>query len=306
MSIRVITPPAFEPVSISDVMAAARIDTSNQEPSPSAPQAILTSGDGSVDNGMHRYCVTFVTDDGETQAGDVSSMVFVTDNSVSGKATLSSIQIGGNLVKKRRIYRTKSGQNQYLLLAEIGNNTDETYIDSIPDASLGQEAPQINTTGDKLLRLFIASARQYAEMLTGRYLALQTLEANYDCFACCFSLPSLQSVLSIKYIDIDGIERTMSSNYYTVNNISEPAKITLNDGFLWPQTKAVPNAVKITFTAGYASQSDVPEAIKDWILLRVKQRYDQGSMVNVGGSVTEFPRSYVDGILDPYRLNNFI
>src|SRR5262245_36044250 len=117
MTLRIITPPAIEPVKVREVMAWSRISTSAQEPAPPANTAALASpaAPGNVDNGAHRYLATFVTADGETQAGIVSEAVTVTNKSVNGKVELTGIALGGASVTSRKLYRTTAGGSTYLL-----------------------------------------------------------------------------------------------------------------------------------------------------------------------------------------------
>lgn len=303
MTYVVYSQPATEPVSVAEVMSAARIDSSNQEPAPGALTCALNSGVGNVDNGAHRYVVTFVTSAGETQAGDISASVTVADKTVNGKVLLSSIPIGGSLVTSRKIYRTAAVGSAYLLLATIADNTTTTYTDNIADASLGVQAPGVNTTSDPILNILIAAARQYAELVLKRYLITQTIDYYLDCFDDWeIKLPPLQSVTEITYVDSAGSTQTLSSDLYLVDAVSTPARITPAYLQVWPVTRDQPNAIKIRFIAGYGTASAVPQCIKNWMLLRIKQMYDQQGFVNVGNIVTELPYSYVDGMLDPEKV----
>jgi uncharacterized phiE125 gp8 family phage protein len=285
-------------------MAHAKIDADNQEPAPGALTCALGSGVGNVDNGAHRYVVTFVTATGETQAGDISAAVTVADKSVNGKVSLSAIPIGGSLVTSRKIYRTAAAGTAYLLLATLADNTTTTYTDNTADSGLGAEAPSTNTTGDPLLNMLIASARQAAESRLKRYLITQTIDYYADSFeAWKIELPPLQSVSEITYIDTNGATQTIDAADYLVDALSVPARITPAYGEVWPTPRYQNNAVKIRFIAGYGAASAVPQCIKNWMLLRIKQLYDQQGFVNVGnGSVTEFPHSLVDGLLDPEKV----
>ena len=302
-SMTVYTAPATEPVTVAEVMAACRIDADNQEPAPGLLTCALAgAGAGNVENGAHRYVVTFVTSDGETQAGDISAAVTVADKTVNGKISLSAIPLGGSLVTSRKIYRTVAAGTAYLLLATIADNTTTTYTDNIADASLGAEAPSTNSTGDALLNILIASARQKAETILKRYLVTQTIDYYLDCFDYQqINLPPLQSVTAITYVDTDGVTQTLAADQYLVDAISAPARITPAYGVSWPTTRTQTNAVKIRFIAGYGAASAVPQCIKNWIFMRVKQLYDNRDMVN-SGSITELPYSYVDGLLDPERV----
>jgi len=298
----VVTPPAIEPVSISDVMAYCRIDESNQEPAPAAPSVALGSGSGNVDNGAHRYAITFVTAQGETQLGSVSAAITISDKTTTGKVSLTGIQAGGSNVLSRKIYRTASGGSAYMFLATIADNTTTIFTDNVADSSLGAQAPTINTTVDSLLTILIASARFTAENLLKRYLITQTVDVYLDGFLNDIILPRYQSITSITYTNSSGNTATLSTDYYSVD-ASNTGRLILNNGYQWPETLDQENSVKIRLVVGYGSnQSDVPECIRHWMLMRIKQAYDQRDAVNVGNIVTEFHYSYVDGLLDSERV----
>lgn len=114
---------------------------------PTAPTAALGSGAGSVDNGAHAYKVTFVSANGETEAGAASGAATVVDKTVNGKVALSAIPVGPPGTIARRLYRTVAAGTVYLGLATIADNATTTYTDNIADASLStDQPPQINRT----------------------------------------------------------------------------------------------------------------------------------------------------------------
>jgi uncharacterized phiE125 gp8 family phage protein len=302
MSYVVYSAPATEPVSVAEVMQHCRIDASNQEPAPGAITVALVAESGNVDNGSHRYRVTFVTADGETQAGDISAAVTVANKTASGKVLLSSIPIGGSTVTSRKIYRTAANGAVYYLLATIADNTTTTYTDNIADASLGASAPSANTTGDPLLSILIKSARQYAEQLLGRYLVTQTIDLYLDEFPQHeIKLRPLQSVSAITYVDTAGATQTLSAADYIVDSTGTPARITPAYGVSWPSTRDQVNAVKVRFVAGYGAASAVPQCVKNWMLMRIKTLYETRDSVTFQNGTAVFPESYVDGLLDPER-----
>jgi len=94
--------------------------------------------------GYYEYAITFVTANGETLAGTKRS---ITTTSGNQKVDLSSIPVGPSGVTKRRVYRTAVGGGALKFVAEIANNTATTYLDEIPDASLGAAPPTLNTSG---------------------------------------------------------------------------------------------------------------------------------------------------------------
>lgn len=304
----VVTPPATEPVTLSEVAAHCRIDDTNQEPAPSAPTAALASpaAPGNVDNGAHRWLVTYVTADGETQAGVVSSAVTVADKTVNGQVALTGIPIGGASVTARKIYRTAAGGSTYMLLATIANNTATTYTDNISDSALGAGAPTTNTTGDPLLNMLITAARQHVETYLKRALITQTVDLHLDCFPCwTIKLPPLQSVTAITYFDSNGVEQTLAADQYLVDSTTQPARITPAYGLVWPVTQYRNNAVKIRFVAGYGAASAVPACVKNWMLMRIKTLWDQRDQLTKQLGMPVFEPTFVDSLLDPEVVRSY-
>ena len=294
----VVVPPAVEPVSIFEVMSYCRIDESSQEPAPGAITAALGSGAGNVDNGTHRYLCTFVTADGETQAGAVSNAITIVNKAVTGKIVLTDIPTGSSHVTFRRIYRTAANGSTYLLLTTIPDNSTTTYTDNLADSSLGTQAPTSNTTGSFLLSLLIQSARQAAETQLKRYLITQTVDVYFNTFEQVRLFP-FQSVESINYIDAYGENQVFSEDDYVFDN----SLYTIEPIDAWPVAYLQTHAVKVRVIAGYGdTAASVPACIRNWMLLRIKQLYDNRDPVNTGNGATEFPYSYVDGLLDSERI----
>lgn len=305
MTLRIITEPAVEPVTVAEVMMAARIDSSNVEPAPTAVTAALISpaAAGNVDNGAHRYRVTFVTADGETEGGTVSSAVTVADKTVNGKVSLTAIPVGGALVTSRKLYRTAAAGTVYMLLATIADNTTTTYTDNIADSSLGAGAPSSNTTADPLLGMLITAARTAAEHRTGRALINQTWErvlAGFPAREIELGMLPLQSITSVKYYDTDGVLQTMPSTDYTLDADTLPGWLFPAYNVSWPSTYDVPQAVIVRFVVGYGgSGSLVPAKIRQWICAQVKASFDNPSGLLDGKTV---PLQFIDGLLDAYSI----
>lgn len=308
----VVTPPVTEPVTLAEVASFCRLDDTNQEPAPGALTCALatTPVAGNVNTGPHRYLATFVTADGETQAGIVSAAVTVADNAVNGQVALTAIPLGGSSVTSRKLYRTVAGGSTYLLLATIANNTATTYTDNIADASLGAGAPTTNTTGDPLLRMLITAARQHAEQELGRYLITQTVDAYFHEFPDYdddedgrFYLPPIQTVIGITYTDTDGVAQTLATNLYLVDDVSRPARIERAYGCSWPSVREQMSAVKVRFTAGYGAAADVPDCIKNWMMIRIKTLWDQRDQNVKQLGMPTFEPQFVDSLLDPERVH---
>lgn len=304
----VVTPPATEPITTADVLQFCRIDSSNQEPPPAAVTAALASpvAPGNVDNGAHRYLVTFATNDGETQAGEVSAAVTVADKTVNGQVAVSGIPVGGASVTARKLYRTAAGGSTYMLLATIADNTTTTYTDNIADASLGAGAPATNTTSDPLIALFITAARQHAETMLKRKIITQTLDLHLDAFPCWeIRLMPLQSVTSITYVDTDGVTQTLASDQYLVDTKTDIARITPAYGLVWPIPRWQHNAVTVRFVAGYGLAPAVPECIKHWMMMRVKTMWDGRDQLARSMGMPVVDPAFVDRLLDAEVVRSY-
>lgn len=306
-----VSAPAIEPLTVADVKAHVRLDSSAGEIAPTACTAALASpaAPGNVDNGAHRYLVTFVTAAGETEAGAVSSAVTVSDKTVNGQVALTAIPTGGANVTARKIYRTAAGGTTYLLLATIANNTATTYTDNIADASLGAAAPSTNTTEDPYLTTLIQVARLTCEDTTKRKLITQTWKQYYDAFPACnyieLYLPPLQSVTSVQYKDVDGNTQTLSSSLYHVSTSGERARICLNDGESWPDIVRALDAVWVTMVVGYGSaRSDVPAPLRQGMLTLIGHMYNMREDVISGTIIAQVPKTS-EYLWTPYISREF-
>lgn len=302
MTLRLISGPAVEPVSVAEASTWGRIDSSSKEPAPGVITVALGTGAGNVNNGAHRYLATFVTADGETQGGTVSAAVTVVDLAVNGQVALSGIPLGGALVTARKLYRTAAGGSTYLFLATLADNTTTVYTDNIADASLGAGVPTVNTTADPMLGTLITAARQVAEARTGRKFITQTWELVLDAFPSEIELGALpvQSVTSIKYYDTDGVLQTMSASDYVLDADLLPGWIRPAYNVSWPSTRTQSQAVIVRVVLGYGTTgASVPAGIRQWIVAQVSAAFRNYDGLIDGIAV---PLPFLDGLLDSFRI----
>ena len=92
---------------------------------------------GNIENGSYHYKVTFVTETGETELGEISNEVTVDDT--HKQVELTNIPIGPyDYVIKRNIYRTSVWvPTVYYYLDTIDDNVTHTYTDNISSSNLG-------------------------------------------------------------------------------------------------------------------------------------------------------------------------
>lgn len=161
-----------------------------------------------------------------------------------------------------------------------------------------------STDEDTVITALIVSAREAVEHELARALISQTLEKTLDMFPDAIELPHppVQSITSVKYLDTDGVEQTLSSTSYTLDNASDsrPAWLTPAYGYDWPHTYAEVNAVRVRYLAGWANAAAVPQAIKQWMLLNIGHWYENRESVNIGNINSKLP--FVDHLLDRYRI----
>lgn len=125
---------------------------------PSIPKAPTTpvsvalagAGAGNVDNGTHKYQVTFVDGNGIESGFSTGTAptATVVDKTVDGKVAVSSIPTGPTGTASRKLYRTKlNTATPYYLLTTINDNATTTYTDNTADASLGAQAGTVQVGG---------------------------------------------------------------------------------------------------------------------------------------------------------------
>ena len=115
---------------------------------PSNPSVLLydiNESNNLTSLGTYLYKFTFVTSNGGETSGSVASNSVTLSNTAYKIFLNIPISSNSNVVA-RKIYRTYANGNQYKLLTTINNNTSSFYIDDIPDSSLSNLIPNVNTT----------------------------------------------------------------------------------------------------------------------------------------------------------------
>lgn len=166
-----------------------------------------------------------------------------------------------------------------------------------------------DTSQDDVLNQIIPDARAYAEQYTQRALATQTIEVTQDAFADVIELPypPIQSIEFVKYIDSAGEEQDLGAEYYTLNAYAEPPQLVQPWDVAWPLARAVPNAVRIRYVAGYDDGADeplnrIPLTLKRALLLLVGAWYEYPeAFTETQREIQETP-TRVHDLLHMYRV----
>jgi uncharacterized phiE125 gp8 family phage protein len=159
-----------------------------------------------------------------------------------------------------------------------------------------------DTDEDKHILGLIRSATEQAELFTGRSFMPQTWEYYQDRFTPCIELPRspVIFVTSVQYIDTAGILQTIDISDYFVDDVSEPARIVPDNGWNVSADNR-PNAVKITFVAGYADKCSVPDSIKHAIMIMVADMFEHRESFVVGTISSTLPLT-AENLLWPYKV----
>jgi len=128
---------------------------------------------------------------------------------------------------------------------------------------------------DALIGALIASARESAEHELGRSIIATTWVLTLDRFPTSILLP---------------MPRAASEFEAWI----EPAY-----GYTWPTTRQQPEAVTVTYVAGWPNAAAVPSGIKDWILLAVGDLYHYRER---SAERPALPHGFVSSLLNPHRV----
>lgn len=150
-----------------------------------------------------------------------------------------------------------------------------------------------------LIDIYIAAVTGKAESYLKRSIITQTLELAIDSFPVGkLHLPAgkVQSIVSVKYTDIDGNEQTVDPAIY---RLTDSDNVLLAYDKSWPEYRADAESIKIRYTAGYGLRADVPAQVKAWILMNVATLYENRESVIVGSGGVIDLNTIANGLLDP-------
>ena len=171
---------------------------------------------------------------------------------------------------------------------------------------------------DALIGVLITAARTMCEEYTQQVMMPTTVEQYWDDFPCSSaSAPRdtrgqwftdydimllqkspVQSVSFIKYFDGNGTEQTITSTSYSVDAVSQPARIlpvTSWDG-IDPNRL---NSVTVRYVVGYADAASVPAPLKQAMLLMIGDMYERRQ-----DSIKQLP-SASEYLMNPFRVFQF-
>lgn len=159
-------------------------------------------------------------------------------------------------------------------------------------------------TEDTLIAALVSAAVSHLDGwsgILGRCLISQTWRQDFSGFGIIrLPFPNVASVV-VAYTDGNGVSQVLAgSNYHIVNGLGG-TWIELADGGSFPSTASQPDAVRVTFVAGYGGADDVPAGLKAAILLHVGHLFENRAAVEVGATPAILPLAY-DALVEKHRI----
>jgi len=127
-----------------------------------------------------------------------------------------------------------------------------------------------------VITALITAARKDVESWSNKTMVSTTYDFYTEDLCDEILLPTgtAQSITSISYQDTDDATQTLSSTLYKLDNKSIQNKVFRDPLEDYPEVLKQPNAVKITYVAGYGAASAVPETFKTVIKMRVAELFE--------------------------------
>lgn len=162
---------------------------------------------------------------------------------------------------------------------------------------------------DALVEALITVAREAVENFTEQTLAVNDFQLKLDFFQDLqidLGTYPVNSITSISYVDTNGATVTMPSADYVLDTFSKPSQIVLAFDKTWPAVRNQPNAVTVTFEAGYTGNTspvsnELPKALKQAMLLTITDLYEtRGAIVSKQNYEMPVMAQY---LMAAYRIN---
>ena len=169
-----------------------------------------------------------------------------------------------------------------------------------------KEHLKVDTTADDtLIDNLIIAATNSCQEYTNRFFIETLIKQygdNWSDVSELFKSPVNSGVsFIVQYYDTAGVLQTLDASKYTLDNISQPARLVPAPNESWPDIIDDLNAVQIKYLVGTRLAADVDDAIKQALLLTIGHWYQNREAVIVGRQVNEMPMS-AKYLLDQYKI----
>lgn len=164
------------------------------------------------------------------------------------------------------------------------------------------------TDENDFLTALVAAARGHLEETTWRAFITQTWRLTLRGFPSCggpiyLPRPPALALSSFTYVDPDGATQTLTSDDYQLDVAADPGTLEPAYGESWPATRDQPNAVSITYTAGFGDAAAVPADLKHALKLLIGHWSENREAVVTGTIATELPLA-VQALVAPWIVRD--
>lgn len=160
----------------------------------------------------------------------------------------------------------------------------------VVDALVKAHLRDLGNDEDALITHYTATAVGHIESVTSTLLARREAVAEADDWSDLDRLPvaPVSAVSDITYVDVDGVERALSSSTYRLRGDALGRGICLEAGEAWP-ARQTGSRVTVTMDAGYET---LPVELTQAALLLVGQWARNRMPINVGNIVNDLPNGF--------------
>lgn len=164
---------------------------------------------------------------------------------------------------------------------------------------------------DALIESLITAAREWVEIYTGRTLCETVLEVAFEGYPNYGYIelpkPPILEVVSFKYTDSSGVDTTLATDQYVLDNtVAIAPRVVPSYGSTWPGTRWQSSSLRVRYRAGYARAGSpiethlIPQPLTAAIKLLVGHLYENRESV-APANMQELPQGALF-LCRPYRV----
>lgn len=158
---------------------------------------------------------------------------------------------------------------------------------------------------DTLIQSLVMASRLHIEAALDLALVTQTWRDRRDAWpkarALVMPVRPIQSLVAVKVYAHDDSSATLDNDDFILDGAAIPARLVWRGNGSPPAPGRRANGIEVDFVAGFGdAASDVPQPIRQALLLLVAHWYENREPVEIGATATTIP-SAVSELLSPYR-----
>jgi uncharacterized phiE125 gp8 family phage protein len=188
-------------------------------------------------------------------------------------------------------------------------------IELVTLAEVKQHCRVDTSDDDGFLERAIKSSREVIEGPTGAGIVMlaSQWQMRLDCFATEIWIPTgpVISIDAVAYVDAAGALQTLGADQYQWRKGHYEARIRPAYGRAWPTLRHVFDAVRVTFTAGFAGTDEdppnfelVPSPLKTAMLMLIGHWYEIRETVVIGQIPAEIQFGFAE-LVNRHRVGRF-